>query len=168
MSKYPIAVVCVLAFIVGGVAAVVIHHSPRSADRVQSIGVQGAADGGAYVGHVESEEAAAASVPAAAHTGDEERAATADEVVDGSGDAAGDGVRSAGGVRARAATSGSAGAGTRGARGSARVSNGRARSGGPGVAGYAVGGMKKTGAGVKKTGAVIGKTFGKIGGAFHE
>jgi hypothetical protein len=36
------------------------------------------------------------------------------------------------------------------------------------VAGYTVGGVKKTGQGVKKAGTTIGRTFGKIGGVFND
>lgn len=161
MSKHPLAIVCALAFTVGAAAAVVLHYSTPggavvqgvTAERPDSVGAGGAADAEA----VRPAEGALA-----------EGGATTSEKEGGTGVDDGEGLNTAARVRRRATAGGRAGKGPRAAPVYVGVSAGRADAGGRGVAGHAVGGVKKTGAGVKKAGAAIGKTFGKIGGVFHD
>jgi hypothetical protein len=176
LSKQPLAIVCALAFVAGGAAAYVLEYPPRGA-----AGVRGVADAGADAGRAAAPaDSEATEARPDALTRPEEVAPT-DDARDSSprNDDASAGPTQAGGedegvanpstrVRGRAAFDGRGGERRSAARGYARASRGGVASGGRSIAGYAVGGVKKTGGGVKKAGAAIGKTFGKIGGVFHD
>lgn len=164
MSKQPLAVICALAFTVGGAAALVSHYTPRDA-----AGVRGVAEESADAARREAAE----TNPLTGHAAE---AAPADETAEGGDDApaaADEGgavvdeaegrevepaVKSdvrAGGVRGRADRRPKA------ARAHTVVSRREAAGGGRGVAGRTV-------RGVKRAGAAVGKTLGKIGGVFHD
>ena len=161
--KYPMAVICVLAFIVGAAAAgVVYHRQPRGAD-----GVQGTLGRGIDGGRAEDRENAASASQVATDKG-VKLSASAGESEDGEVEAAGDVVRPAAVPRARTATNAGTSVAERTGRRYAGASSRRSTGGGRSVAGHMVGGVKKSGEGVKKAGAAIGKTFGKIGGVFHD
>lgn len=161
MSKNPLAVVCALAFAVGAVAAVALHYPPRDGAVVRGV-AENSADGGGPNGAASAETG---SPDKGAHAED---VATATETAGAAGVGGGEGSKTAAAVRRRATAGARDGKGPRAAPGYVRVSGGRADTGGRGVAGHAVGGVKKTGQGVKKAGTAIGKTFGKIGGVFHD
>jgi hypothetical protein len=162
VSSNPIAVVCVTAFVVGGAAAGILFRPSSHADgpgRGDAVGVVQAAQAG-------DGENASADNPVT--NTDAEESAGVVEVGNAVGDPARDVVRSAGGAKARAVTNAHSGGGTTMAGGYAKVSTVRKPSAGRGVAGPAVGGVKKAGEGVKKTGQVVGRTFGKLSGVFHD
>lgn len=174
MSKHPLAIVCALAFLVGGASAFVLEYAPRAAEGGRDI-----TETGADVGHApaDSEEAEARPdepVRAEGIESSEVGHAFPPRPYDASVEPTRTGgefaraVKPSGRVRGQGSADGRAGEGRGAARGYAKGSSGAVASGGQGIAGHAVGGIKKTGGGVKKAGAAIGKTFGKIGGVFHD
>jgi hypothetical protein len=175
MAKHPLAIVCALAFMAGGAAALVLEYPPRGA-----AGVQGFAEPGADAGRGAAVESAAAEVRAVEPVRPAETAASGDghdfaprpddagTESPRPGGAAGRAGKPSAGVKGRGSADARPGEGRRAARSYATVSGGGAASGGRSIAGHTVGGLKKTGGGVKKAGAAIGKTFGKIGGVFHD
>lgn len=166
LSKYQLAVVCVLAFIIGGAAGLMFYHPPAGAADVRGVsekGVEVAPGAGAAT------EAAASSAAEGAPAeegvkrdvgGDSARLA-GEGTEDGIGLPAVRAVKTAGGVKGRSEAEVRAGRRPRAARGYVRVSRAEGPSGERGVAGHTV-------SGVKKTGKLIVKTFGKIGGVFHD
>lgn len=168
MSKYSLVIVCVLGLLAGGGAALALHHARQSTAEVQgtagkSVDVRGGA--GAEAQAVEGRDF-------------EDARAEEGEMMAGGG-VAGEARGRVGvhavkagprrtGMKAGAAEGGRADHGSWAGHRHARASGGQVASGRRGVAGHALGGVKKTGEGVKKTGVVIGKTFGKIGGVFHD
>jgi hypothetical protein len=167
LFKHPLAIVCALAFVVGGAAAFVLEYQPRRA-----AGVQGVAETGAGVspGAAAEPEAAggrpAGGAPPEVMTAPEGRGDSAAVTDAGTDDTSGGQLSVV--MKGRESAGRQAGEGRRTARGHTRVSSGGAAPAGRGIAGYAAGGVKKTGVGVKRAGAAVGKTFGKIGGVFHD
>lgn len=159
MSKQPLAIVCALAFVVGGASAFLLELPPRGFAGVQDVTERGAVvDSGAA-----AESEAAESTP--------EELARPEEASVESTQKTGEAARANKtfvGAKVSGPSDGRAREGGRATRGYARVQSGGAASGGRGIAGYTVGGVKKTGGGMKKAGAAIGKTFGKVGGLFHD
>lgn len=175
MSKQPLAIVCALAFVVGGASAFVLEYQPGGTAIVQGVADLGADDG----------RGASAEAEAAESQPDElvrpEEVSTSDDGHDfaprpkdasvESAQTTGEAARAGKafvGVKGRRSADVRGGEGRRATRAYTRVPSRGAASGGQGIAAYTVGGVKKTGGGVKKAGAAIGKTFGKIGGVFHE
>lgn len=165
MSKYSLAVVCVLGLIAGGTAALALHYARQGTAEVRGVAVKSAdfaPEAGTEAGGAGSQ------IGEGGRAEDGEAWVAGGEAEDGITTSAGKARRSGTGARVRADAVGRAGDGPRAARRYAGGSGVQVASGGRGVAGHALGGVKKTGEGVKKTGAVIGKTFGKIGGVFHD
>ncbi|HWS87584.1 MAG TPA: hypothetical protein VN282_11510 [Pyrinomonadaceae bacterium] len=166
MSKYPLAAVVVLALLAGGFAGFVFHYPPEDAADARA-GAPQAAEAATPVVHDAANVPEGAGADSALLAGD-----GSVEAGEAGGDFAGASderaVRRPGGVRGRAEAAGRAGGRPAAARGYVRVSRAEGSSGGRGIAGHTLGGVKKTGEGVKKTGVVIGRTFGKLGGVFHE
>ena len=151
MSKHPLAIVCALAFAVGAAAAGVLYYSPREGSAVRGVAENIPDFSGAV--------AAVAGRPDEEARAEQRETASEAEVkaeVDG-----GEGRKTAAGVRGRATTGGPGGKRQRAATGYVRVSAGRAETGGRGVAGHAVGGMRKTG-------SLLGRGLKKVGGVFHD
>ena len=176
MTKHPLAVVSLLAFLTGGAAAVVLNYPPRHPPASRQVAERHAGAGRAAAPETGATVPAAAAVEHAEEgtaSGDfEDSAATPEEA----GGGAEGGLREAavavekpsGAAKARAATNAPAAQNSQAPRPSLRVSRRETAPGGGGVAAYTVGGVKKTGQGVKKAGATIGRTFGKIGGVFND
>lgn len=163
MMKYPMVVICLLAFIVGAAAAgVVYHRQPRVSD-----GVRGPVESSADAGSTHGGETAASAGRVAADAAVEQNA-SAGEAVEGEVESAREVARPVAVPRARAALNAGVGVAERTGRRYAGASSRRPAGGGRGVAGHLVGGVKRSGEGVKKAGSAIGKTFGKIGGVFHD
>ena len=160
LSKYSLAVVCLLGLAAGGAAALALHYDGRGDVEAPSVVTESAG--------VEREagaegQSAAGLADAPGQAGDGETQGGGREYLD---DIVG--VTAVPDWKARGAGE-RAGANARVPSGRyAKASDGRGAPGGRGVAGHMVGGVKKTGRGVKKTGAVIGKTFGKVGGLFND
>jgi hypothetical protein len=169
LTKNPLAVVVLLAFITGGAAAVILNYPQRRPEHFQESAHKTA----------DAARAAASETGAGGHA---EEGATTDEVDDSvarpeeASDEAVDGVegadvevgKSPAIARGRSVTNGQAVQSPRAPAAYVRASRAQASPAGRGVAGRTVGGVKKTGQGVKKAGAAIGKTFGKIGGVFND
>jgi hypothetical protein len=176
LTKHPLAVVVLLAFITGGAAAVILNYPPR-----RPAGYQESAEKAADAARGAAPETDA-SAARAAEVGHAEEGATSDEfgdpverpeevsdeAEDGSGGAGVEVGKPSGVARVRSGTNGDAVKSPRAPAAYVRVSRAQASPAGRGVAGRTVGGVKKTGQGVKKAGAAIGKTFGKIGGVFND
>lgn len=174
-GKNPLVVVCALAFLVGGAAAVVFTRPAFGPAAVHS-----AASSNTDAGHAVPEDAAESAEGDSEGARDEEAAVPEENkptsesgVVGAEPSRTGIDVvaaeKSARGSKGRAAAAaGQTDQESRAARGYARATAGRQPSGGKGVVGYPVTGVKKTGEGVKKAGTTIGKTFGKLGGLFNE
>ena len=173
MSRHPLAIVCALAFVIGGASAFVLEYSPQG-----TAGVQRGADMGAVAGYGTAAdfEATEARPPKGARPeemtatdGVDDSAAQADDVSVEPANAVGvEPGRLSGGERARSFAEKRAADRLRPSRGSTNVSTRQPSTAGGGLAGRTVGGVKKTGRGVKKTGAVLGRAFGKVGGVFHD
>ena len=169
LTKNPLAVVALLAFVTGGAAAVILNYPPRRPAHFQESARKTA----------DAARASASENDAGEHA---EEGATSDEFDDSAArpeelsDEAEGGVeganlkvgKSPGVARGRSATNGQAAQSPRAPAAYVRVSRAQAPPAGRGVAGRTVGGVKKTGQGVKKAGAAIGKTFGKLGGVFND
>jgi hypothetical protein len=177
LTKHPLAVVSLLAFLVGGAAAVVLNYPQRHAVASQQVAVTPAdaallsapetdasATRPAEVEHAEERTTSGDFDGSAAPP--EETSGEAEDDFDESEAAAGNspaGVRR----RRRPAASEQAVQSPPAPRPYVSVSRRQTNPGGR-VAGYTVGGVKKTGQGVKKAGTTIGRTFGKIGGVFND
>lgn len=168
LSKYSLAAVCTLSLMAGGAAALAMHYAGQSAAEVQGVAVKSV-----EVGRSTGSEARAVKgqvAEGARPEGGRARvagAAEGDEAEGASGSPEIKARRQRTAARARAEAAGWDGGGSSTDRRYTKGSGSKA-AGGRGVAGHALGGVKKTGEGVKKTGAAIGKTFGKIGGVFNE
>jgi len=169
MSKYPLAVVIALAFLAGGAAAVVYHFPPGGADSTRA-----AAENGDVAGSVSGPAGEPVDSQAADGAYAVEKAVSslpdgpAGLDVEAGAAPAGVAVRRPESTRGRAVDDGRTYRRTGAARSQAKVPRAVEASGGRGLAGHALNGVKKTGEGVKKTGTAIGRTFGKIGGVFHD
>ena len=167
MFKHPLAIVCALAFVVGGAAAFVLEYPPRRAAGVQDVAETGA---GVSPGAAAEPEAAGGRPAEGASpeemTVPEGRGGSATVTDAGTDDTSGGQPSVV--ITGRESAERQAGEGRRTARGYTRISSGGAAPVGRGIAGYAAGGVKKTGVGVKRAGAAVGKTFGKIGGVFQD
>ena len=150
MSKRLLVAVSVLAFAVGAAAALVLYSQ-----RPGEVGVQGVAEKSSDEGREATTEAVANRAEAGAGVEGGEDAG--DEVSADSGNVG----RRGSIVRRRAAANGRDVRVSRPARVYVRVSSREGNDGGRGVAGHALGG-------VKKTGQVISKPFKKLGGVFHD
>lgn len=162
MPGYSLAFVCVLGLLAGGGAALALHYAGQGAPEVHDAGRK-STDAGRE-GDTRAETVADGRVPAVTPAQDAETSGAGGEVEDMSRDEV-----AASPLRVRKPREGSGGAEENGrgdrrpraVRSYVRASRGGTASGGRGVAGHTV-------RGVKKTGEVIGKTFGKIGGVFHD
>lgn len=161
-SRYSLTFVCALSLLAGCIAALALHHATQGTPEVlQDVARRGNDAGRGAETRAETVERGVSAVAIA------EDAETSAAGV-GPGDSTRDGA-GASPVRVRKAQAGSGGAEEKGradrrprvARSYVRASREGTASGGRGVAGHTV-------RGVKKTGEVIGKTFGKIGGVFHD
>lgn len=172
MPKHSLAIVCALAFALGGASAFVLEYPSRGNDGVHDAAEIGrGAEGASGAAETSPEQPVRPEEAAAATDGGhdfaprpEDRGVEAPQT-DGTAARAGKpfvGVKGRGSAVVRTVE------GRRAGRGYARAQSGGAPSQGRGIASYTVGGMKKTGGGMKKAGVAIGKTFGKIGGVFHD
>lgn len=186
LAKHPLAVVCLLAFLIGGAAAVILNYPTRHTAAPGQV-AQTPAEAGLEV----EPEADAPAAPSAelGHTGEgttsnefDDSAAQLEEpdgeVEEDFSESAAGPENSSNGVRRRRATGEQAVQSRPAPRPYVSASRGQTNPGGM-VAGYTVGGVKKTGQGVKKVGTTtgkgvkkagttIGRTFGKIGGVFND
>ena len=173
-AKNPLVVVCAMAFLAGGAAALVFTRPAPGPASVHTVAAPAADAGSAVPARaVESAEGGSegARVEEAAMSESAEPESESTDVGDEPSPTGVEGVEAAktsGRTAGRAAAQRQAVESTRASRGYSRVSAGRQSSGRGGVIGYPVGGVKKTGEGVKKAGTAVGKTFGKVGGIFHE
>lgn len=168
MSKYPLVIVCILGLLAGGAAALALHHARQGTAEVQGVAVKSEDVRDEAGAGVQAEESQTVE-NARAEDGELDAGGEAmDEAGGGIAVPAGKAGPRTAGMRVRAEADARADNGSRAGRRYGRASGGQVASGRRGVAGYALGGVKKTGEGVKKTGAAIGKTFGKIGGVFHD
>jgi len=167
-AKNPLVVVCAIAFLAGGAAALVFTRPAPGPASVHTVAAP-AADAGSAESAEEGSEGARVEEAAMPEGTEPESEST--DVGDEPSPTGVEGVEAAktsGRTAGRAAAQRQAVESTRSSRGYSRVSAGRQSSGRGGVIGYPVGGVKKTGEGVKKAGTAVGKTFGKVGGIFHE
>lgn len=169
LGKNRLAVVCAVAFLAGGAAAVVftrpaavqaVAAGNADAGRVVSFEAGEPAGGDSDGGRAEDRAVSEVSEPAPARVASGAESSTTG--AEGVGAA-----NSSRRTRSRAAV-GRVDEDSRADRGYARVPAGRRSSGVNPVVGYPVGGVKKTGQGMKKAGTVVGRTFGKVGGLFHD
>lgn len=172
LTKNPLVAICVVAFLVGGAAAVVLTRPASDKAAIHELDsrdvdagrvvpadtseptrdeLEGAREEATVSGESEPAPERGAVSPEAMPAGVEEVEAT----------------RSHRGTRSRA-VAGRTDESSRAARGYVRVSAGRTASGGNPVVAYPVNGVKRTGQGVKKAGTAVGRTFGKVGGLFHD
>ena len=172
MSKNPLAIVCALAFAVGGASAFVLEFAPRGAASVRDFAGRSADDGrGAADSEAAEARPAEGARPvqiAASDEGDDSATLTDGVSVEPTNADTIDAGKLSSGKRVRSSAEGRAADGLRVSRSDARVSKGQPSPAGGGLAGRTVGGVKKTGGGVKKTGAVLGRAFGRVGGVFHD
>lgn len=160
-SRYSLTVVCALSLLAGCIAALALHHATQGTPEVQDVARTSTEAGREAETRAETVERGMSAVILA---DDAETSAAGVRPGDSTKNGAG-----ASPVRVRKAQAGSGGAEEKGradrrprvARSYVRASREGTASGGRGVAGHTV-------RGVKKTGEVIGKTFGKIGGVFHD
>jgi hypothetical protein len=153
VSKRLLVVVSVLAFTVGAAAALVLYGQ-----RPGEVGVQGVAEKSPGEGREATNGTEAVANRAEAGAAVEDGEDAGDEVSADSGNVG----RKGSVVRRRAAANGRDVRVSRPASSSyVRVSSREGKNGGRGVAGHALGG-------VKKTGQVISKPFKKLGGVFHD
>lgn len=173
MTKNPLAVVGLLAFIFGGAAAVMLYYPPRHAVVSQQFAETPAdpapedapAARPAEVADAE-EETTSEDFDDPAVTSEGGLSETGAEAEDGSSESDAEAEKSSNGVRRRQSAVAQTVQSAPAPRPYVRVSR-RGTNPGARVAGYTVGGVKKTGQGVKKAGTAIGRTFGKIGGVFN-
>ena len=165
LTKHPIAVVSLLAFLVGGAAAVMLNYPPRHAVASRQVAETPAAPATQPAGVESAEEGTTSDDFDDSAAPTEETGGEAEDSFEES-DAEAEN-RSGGVRRRRPATNVQAVQSPPAPRQYAAVSRRQSNPGGR-VAGYTVGGVKKTGQGVKKAGTTIGRTFGKIGGVFND
>lgn len=189
LTNHPLAVVSLLAFLIGGAGAVVLNYPPRHTAASRQA-AETPADSGREVASETDASAAPAAEAGRAEEGREsaefdDSAAPPEEASvrteDRFGESAAETGHSSDRVRRRRSASEQAVQSSSAPRPYASVSRREATTGGGGsnVAAYTVGGVKKTGQGVKKVGTTtgqgvkkagttIGRTFGKIGGVFND